>query len=137
MTTTEQKAHFDTFGFLFMRELFSPKDMTGITREADDVLSEDRQGQPVPDEGQTVVKIVERRALLTQLAEDDRIYNIGVDSFLNHSNFDVANVPAEHRRVIGHRHVPGIRVFSVVSGDGGKGHGAVSGGAGNWAYGVH
>ena len=70
----EQKAYFDTFGFLFMRQLFSPKEMTAITREVDDVLSEDRQGQPVPGEGQTVVKIVERRPLLTQLAEDDRIY---------------------------------------------------------------
>ena len=40
MLTTEQKLHFETFGYLVVRRLFSPGETEEITREFDDVLDE-------------------------------------------------------------------------------------------------
>jgi hypothetical protein len=33
--TAKQIAHFETFGFLLLRQLFLPAEMDGITREAE------------------------------------------------------------------------------------------------------
>ena len=76
MLTVEQRSYFDTFGFLCMRQYFSPAEMEAIIREFDDVMTEDRQGQPFAGEGQSVGHIVEQRPLLTQFVEDDRIYKV-------------------------------------------------------------
>lgn len=75
MLSAGQKAHFDTFGFLVLRELFSPEEMKQISAEADDILSEARQGQPfVGESRQIVMSFVERRPFLRTMADDDRIY---------------------------------------------------------------
>ena len=74
MLTTEQQSHFETFGFIVQRALFSQDEMSIITREFDDVMTKERDGKPFAGEGQAVVKIVERQPNLTPLAEDDRIY---------------------------------------------------------------
>jgi ectoine hydroxylase-related dioxygenase (phytanoyl-CoA dioxygenase family) len=75
MLTADQKAHFETFGFIVMRQAFSAAEMDAISREFDDVLAEDRQGQPFCGEKrQAVMGCIEKRPLLTQLLDDDRIY---------------------------------------------------------------
>ena len=75
MLTTEQKSHFEAFGFVVRRQCFSPAEMDGISRAFDEVLAEDRQGQPFAgDKRQAVLGFIEKRPLLTQLVEDDRIY---------------------------------------------------------------
>lgn len=75
MLTPEQKAHFDIFGFIVLRQAFSPAEIQAINQQFDEVLDEDRQGQPFNGEKrQAVLGFVEKRPLLTQLVEDDRIY---------------------------------------------------------------
>jgi hypothetical protein len=75
MLTADQKAHFETFGFIVMRQAFSAAEMDAISREFDDVLAEDRQGQPFCGEKrQAVMGCIEKRPLLSQLLDDDRIY---------------------------------------------------------------
>lgn len=75
MLSAEQRAHFDTFGFLVMRRLFSPDETAAITGEFEDVLAQDRQGTAFDGaKRQAVLGFVEKRPLLTRLVEDDRIY---------------------------------------------------------------
>lgn len=74
MLNAEQESHFDAFGFLTLRGLFSLNEMDAIRGEFDDVMREGRGGGPRQGEAQSVQPIVERRPLLSALAEDDRIY---------------------------------------------------------------
>ncbi len=74
MLTAQQVAHFETFGFLFLRWRFSPEEMVAITREADALWAEDRQARPDLGEHRIVAPFIEKRPLLSQLADDDRIY---------------------------------------------------------------
>ena len=77
MLTDQQVAHFRTFGFVVLRNLLSPEEMAGISRDFDEVMAEDRNGEPFTGEkSQTVLWFLERRPSLTGLAEDDRIYNV-------------------------------------------------------------
>ena len=46
MLTAVQISYFETFGFLFMRQYFSPKEMGAITREFDQLIEADRKGKP-------------------------------------------------------------------------------------------
>ena len=39
MLTTDQINYFEAFGFLCLRQLFSPAEMADITREADELLA--------------------------------------------------------------------------------------------------
>ena len=43
--TPVQSAHFRTFGYVGLRELFTPEEMEQISRDYDDVMNEDRQGK--------------------------------------------------------------------------------------------
>ena len=52
MITAEQIAHFQTFGFLALKQAFSTDEMTEISRVFDNLLEKVRQGQPVLDEKQ-------------------------------------------------------------------------------------
>lgn len=82
MITAEQIVHFQTFGFLGLKQAFSPEEMGEIGRVFDDLLEEDRRGQPALDEKQqsryhrlqSVYGIAERHPTLTGLVADDRIY---------------------------------------------------------------
>jgi hypothetical protein len=47
MQSAEQQGYFETFGFLLMRQYFSPAEMAAISRDFDEVLAEDRQGRPL------------------------------------------------------------------------------------------
>ena len=75
MLTPEQKLHFETFGFIVLRQAFSPDEIVRIGQEFDDVLMADRQGREFDGvKRQAVLGFIEKRLLLTQLVEDDRIY---------------------------------------------------------------
>ena len=80
MLTAEQIAHFETFGFLVLRRLFTPEEAALMKSEAEEIFEDDRGGGPFPDgETQSIQPFLERRPFLSQLVDDDRIYNIGVD----------------------------------------------------------
>ena len=82
MITTEQIAHFQTFGFLALKQAFSPEEMAEISRVFDTLLEKDRRGKPVLEEKQqsryhrlqSIYGIAERHPTLTGLVADDRIY---------------------------------------------------------------
>ena len=74
MLTPEQKAHFETFGFLQIKQAFSPEEIGAITRAFDEVLAEDRGGKPFEGKGQSVWAVVEQRPALSRIVEDDRIF---------------------------------------------------------------
>lgn len=75
MLTPEQIAHFETFGYIVVRQAFSPDEMTVISAEFDDVLAEDRHGQAFDGEKrQAVLGFMERRPPLARLVETDLIY---------------------------------------------------------------
>jgi ectoine hydroxylase-related dioxygenase (phytanoyl-CoA dioxygenase family) len=75
MLTEQQRTFFDTFGFLVLRQAFSPEEIGEISREFEEVLDVDRQGRVFDGQKrQAVLAFVEQRAGLTKLVEDDRIY---------------------------------------------------------------
>ena len=75
MVTPELKAHFDTMGFLFLRQLFSANEVAAITETAEGAWREARGGTPFKGEAQWLThSFVETRPLLTDVVEDDRIY---------------------------------------------------------------
>ncbi len=80
MLTEQQRAHFDTFGFVIFKQLFTPAETAEITRNFDDVMAEQRNGEPFPgDRRQMILSLVEQRDELARLLEDDRIYGIAED----------------------------------------------------------
>ena len=76
MDVFSQKAFFESFGYLFIRGLFSKSEMENITSEAEDLWLEERDGDTLGDTGQSVAPFVEKRAQLTALIDDDRIYTV-------------------------------------------------------------
>ena len=77
MLTDRQIAHYEAFGFLFLRELFSSDEMSAIGDEADRIWEEESR-QPDfrrSDEGsQHTSPFVEISSTLSSIVEDDRIY---------------------------------------------------------------
>ena len=74
--TSEQVTHFETFGYVVLRGLFSPEEMAEISEDYDDVMAEDRGGKPFKGpKRQQVIRICDRRPRLMQLIDDDRIYD--------------------------------------------------------------
>ena len=74
MLSGQQIAHFETFGFLLMRRLFSSSEIADIRRAADALWREERDGRPDQGEHQSIAPFIELSRELSQLAEDDRIY---------------------------------------------------------------
>ncbi len=75
MLTAAQRLHFETFGFLVMREYFSAEEIETVTRAFDRVLDEDRQGLPFKGGSrQAVLGCIEKDPVLTGLVEDNRVY---------------------------------------------------------------
>ena len=74
MFTPEQKSHFDTFGFLILRQAFSADEINRLTIEAEKIWDERRKKFPSKDKGLDVGEFVEQRPLLTNLLVDDRIH---------------------------------------------------------------
>ena len=78
MLTAEQKQHYETFGFLVLRQLFTQQEIDVIRRESDEILRENRQGKPFPGEKrQAMIPFFELSPRLQWLIEDDRIYALG------------------------------------------------------------
>ena len=77
MLTKGQLAHFKTFGFLVLRQAFSPAEMKTFIAAAEEVWVEEKGmsvGSGENGGAHSVRAIVEKHPKLTALAEDDRIY---------------------------------------------------------------
>ena len=75
MLSAAQKAHFDVFGFLVIRHLFSPEEVSVITREFEAAMLEDRDGRPFDGQTrQTVKDWFLGRAPVEFLANDERVH---------------------------------------------------------------
>ena len=79
MLSAEQIAHYEAFGFLVLRRLFSAEEAALMKNEAEEIFDEDR-GRPFAGETTEYIQpFFERRPFLFSLLDDDRIYDIGVD----------------------------------------------------------
>jgi hypothetical protein len=77
LLTDQQKRFFDVFGFLVLRQQFSPEDVKDISETFDTAIEQARSGVPFTAERrQMVIGIVEHNDRLTELMEDDRIYDV-------------------------------------------------------------
>ena len=76
MLNAQQLDHFETFGFLLLRQLFPPAEIAAIQRAADDLLRTHRGDQPDQGSYQHVAPFIESDPGLSQLAEDDRIFGV-------------------------------------------------------------
>ena len=77
MLTAEQVAHFETFGFLVLRQVFSAQEVATIHKETDDIFDEARGGKPYAGELEPIQPFFERRPFMAGIVADDRIYSIG------------------------------------------------------------
>ena len=91
MITTEQKAHWDTFGFLMLRQLFAPDEVKVLREAAIEVVNQEGGSHAfTSDPGFGMGTFHERHAALANWVDDDRIYEImdtmiGPDFFLMHT----------------------------------------------------
>jgi hypothetical protein len=73
--TPQQLTHFETFGFILLRQVFSPDEMAQIVREFQQHLADDLQGKEFTGEKRlAVTSFIEKRPSIWWLPEDDRIY---------------------------------------------------------------
>ncbi len=73
MLTQDQVNHFETFGFLILRQAFSPEEIRQIVGAADELWAEELRRDPgATDLG--IAPFIELRPSLAWLAEDDRLY---------------------------------------------------------------
>ena len=80
MLTSGQIAHYETFGFLILRQLFSAEESATVKREAEEIFEEFRAANYFDGHmWEAVQPFLERKPFLSMIPEDDRIYNIGVD----------------------------------------------------------
>ena len=74
MLTSEQKAHFEVFGFIVVRQLFPPGEVDVLTREFDAALLDDRGGKPFDGkEKHVAINWYEGRPAVQHLPNDERI----------------------------------------------------------------
>ena len=75
MLSTEQVAHFNTFGFIVLPHLLSSTEVSEIQEEFDEVMLEERQGESFRGvKRQAVMVFAELRPKLMSLIDDNRIY---------------------------------------------------------------
>jgi hypothetical protein len=75
MLSAEQVLHFETFGFVLLRQAFSAQETAEISREFDEVLEADRGGRVFEGlKRQSIIGFIERRPGLTHLVETDLIF---------------------------------------------------------------
>ena len=77
MITAEQKAHWDAFGFLVLRQLFAPDEVKELRQASMEVM--DKTGGKdalTSDSGYGMGAFAERHPVLTDWLVDDRIYGI-------------------------------------------------------------
>ena len=91
MLTPEQKAHWDTFGFVVLRQLFAPDEVKVLREAAIEVVNREGGGNAfTSDPGFGMGTFLERHPKLANWVDDDRIYNIaetmmGPEFFLMHT----------------------------------------------------
>ena len=74
MITEAQQNHFEVFGFLVLRQLFSAAEMEIIIREFEDVMLEDRGGKPFDGQQRQIVSDwFRRRPAVHFLIDDERL----------------------------------------------------------------
>ena len=74
MNATEQKAFFEAFGYLHVRQAFSEKEMDEISREAGRLWDEEGREASFGEQGQVVSPFAELSPTLTDMVADDRVY---------------------------------------------------------------
>ena len=80
MLTAAQIAHYEAFGFVVLKQLFTPDEAAIMKCEAEEIFAQARGGRPFAGtQTEYVQPFFERRPFLFSLLDDDRIYNIGVD----------------------------------------------------------
>ena len=102
MITPEQKAYFHTFGFIHLPQQFSPEEMEAVTREADQLWENDREGRPLGEDQSHVQDLVEKGPVMTQMVVDDRIWGtvealLGEGFVWNGSEGSLTFTDSEHR----------------------------------------
>ena len=77
MITAEQKAHWDAFGFLVLRQLFAPDEVKELRQASIEVMKQGGGDNPFsgPDTW-SLGAFVERHPVLTEWLVDDRFYSI-------------------------------------------------------------
>jgi len=80
MLTPQQRAHFDSFGFLLLRQLFTPDETMRIRQAAETLWYAERQQRGLAAQDYLAMpSFIERSPTLLQLVEDDRIYGAIAD----------------------------------------------------------
>ena len=74
MLKRQQKQHFDTFGFLLLKQAFDAGEIAAITRTVEEVWAQEPPS--LENEERRANRIVERRPELTRLVTDERIYPV-------------------------------------------------------------
>ncbi len=74
MLTEAQIAHFQTFGFLVIRQAFTRSEVEALIREADAAYAEKSDREKDGSSSMWTSESVEERPALMKLMEDDRIY---------------------------------------------------------------
>jgi len=91
MITAEQIAHWETFGFLMLRQLFAPGEVKVLREAAIEVVNQQGGGKAFTnDPGFGTGGFLERHPALANWVDDDRIYEIseamlGPDYVLQHT----------------------------------------------------
>jgi hypothetical protein len=77
MITADQKAHWDAFGFLVLRQLFASEEVKELRQATIEVMNQTGgEDALTSDSGYGVGAIAERHPVLTNWLVDDRIYEI-------------------------------------------------------------
>ena len=74
MITAEQKEYFHTFGFIHLPQQFTAEEMEAVTREADKLWEEAREGRPLGEDQGQIQDLVEKGPVMTRMVVDDRIW---------------------------------------------------------------
>lgn len=77
MITDDQKAHWDAFGFLVLRQLFSPAEVQNLLKATIEVINvTGGEDSLTGGSGYGMGSFLERHPVLTEWLADDRIYSI-------------------------------------------------------------
>ena len=88
MITAEQKAHFEAFGFLILRQRFTPQEMEEIREASVEVIKQKGGEDALSGDRFALMGFMERHPRLYGLVDDERIHEIpetllGPDFFLS------------------------------------------------------
>lgn len=74
MLTEDQINHFRTFGFIILRQAFSPEEVETVSAQADEVWAQELGHMPTAEEPISMAPFFELHPSLINMIEDDRIY---------------------------------------------------------------